>query len=423
VTRFLADLAERYGTPLYVYDLEHLDAAHRSLTADLPTPHTLFYSLKANPLPALARRLARLGCHAEVSSRGELDVATEAGFGPDRVLYTGPAKRPADVEAAIATGCRAFSLESGHDARLVHTAAARADVTVRGLIRLNVDESLSGVGMAFGGTASAFGTDLSRVLAGLDAYRFADHLRVDGVHLYLAGNVHDENALTQTLVTAAEAAQSVVKAGLPLAVVDLGGGFGAPYARPGAHLRYPGLSRSLADALDRTLDGWRTGRPALWFESGRYLAGPAGTLVVRVADVKESLGRRFVVVDSGIHHLGGMAGLGRLPMFQVEPVTAGPAGPVRDTRVVGELCTPLDRWAIQAALPVSLRPGDLLTVPNVGAYGLTASLLGFLSHPAPLEVVVDGGAVVEAGRIELRRSPLRTEPDRIDAEDDDAHRH
>ncbi|PHX44526.1 hypothetical protein AO263_18585 [Pseudomonas sp. NZIPFR-PS5] len=107
-------------------------------------------------------------------------------------------------------------------------------------------------------------------------------------------------------------------------------------------------------------------------------------------------------MDSGINHLGGMSGLRRLPPLNPYLVTKQQEGPTTPFIVTGPLCTPLDSWSRNAPLP-ALRTGDALTVPNVGAYGLYASLIAFLGHPTPIEVVVDGGRVAHISQLELIR--------------------
>ncbi|WP_307961754.1 hypothetical protein [Salinispora arenicola] len=160
------------------------------------------------------------------------------------------------------------------------------------------------------------------------------------------------------------------------------------------------LAALLADAFP----GWPAQGPAVAFESGRYLVGTCGTLVTRVLEVKRSQGIPVVVLESGIHHLGGMSGLRRLPPIVPDLLTvdaaAGP--PIPGTTVTGPLCTPLDTWARATALP-PLVPGQLVSVPNVGAYGLYASLVAFLAHPMPIEVTIAGGQVTSVTRLELTR--------------------
>ena len=110
------ELADRFGTPLYVYDLERVSASYRDLRNSLPAGFTIFYSLKANPHPDLARALREIGgepsCRAEVCSAGELAAALEAGFAPGECLYTGPGKTEGELGTAIAQGVRTFSVES-----------------------------------------------------------------------------------------------------------------------------------------------------------------------------------------------------------------------------------------------------------------------------------------------------------------------
>jgi diaminopimelate decarboxylase len=183
-------------------------------------------------------------------------------------------------------------------------------------------------------------------------------------------------------------------------VLDLGGGFAAPYARRGT----PRPFADLRARLERLLDATDGERPALWFESGRFLVGRAGSLVCTVLDVKTMRGERSVIVDSGIHHLGGMSGLRRVPPLAPELIARSEAEAF-PARVVGELCTSLDCWAPRAQLPF-VQPGDLLLIPNVGAYGLSASLLGFLSHETPKEIVVSGDDVVSATRLSIGRNDV-----------------
>jgi len=129
----------------------------------------------------------------------------------------------------------------------------------------------------------------------------------------------------------------------------------------------------------------------------------AGSLLTTVVDVKGSKGRRFVVMDAGINHLGGMSGLRRLLPLAARPLTADENG--APATLVGPLCTPNDVLAHDVAIG-AVEAGDHLVVPNVGAYGLSASLVAFLSREPPVEVVVDGDREVSASRLRLERTPV-----------------
>jgi diaminopimelate decarboxylase len=408
----LLRIAGTVGTPAYVYDVADVRRAHADLRAALPDRARLYYSLKANPHPAVAGTLAGLGCDTEVASAGEVGAALAAGFAPDAVLMTGPAKSTVDLDVALRCGVRRFSVDSPADLRRVGRYAEGYGVEVSCLIRVNADRAVPGMGLSMTGVASQFGADASWLLAQPGLFRSVGAARVDGLHLYMGTNIEDPDVLYGQFATSVRLAGALRRAlGEPLPEVDLGGGFGMPYARRGDRPSYSAVGASLEPLYDSELPGWRDGSVRLAFESGRYLAGGCGTLVSRVVDVKPSKGRTFVLLDTGINHLGGMSGLRRVPRIvpDLVPLDGGTVDGWLDNCVVaGPLCTPLDTWSQGVRLP-RLRPGDLVAVPNVGAYGLTASLLAFLGHPPPVEVVVDGGAPVAASRLQLTREPVPME--------------
>ncbi|MBO2450274.1 type III PLP-dependent enzyme [Actinomadura barringtoniae] len=409
-----ADEIAAAGTPAYAYDLAELDASHALLTSFLPQPSELYYSLKANPHPAIVRRLHALGCEAEVTSGGELASAFEAGVTPEEILYTGPGKRDEDIDHALAEGVRRFSVDSAEGMRQLDDIAGSRGVRVRALLRVNPERPIPGVGLAMTGAPSQFGADLRWIEAEPEHFRGHANVEVEGLHLYLATNLHDEDTLTDQFAVAIDAAVRVQRRlGIPLRTLDLGGGFGAPYAREGELPSFPTLAERLKQLIGEAFPDWQSGRPRIAFESGRFLTATCGRLITRVLDVKESQGRQIVVCESGINHLGGMAGLRRVPPIRPDVTTPQDDGEATDAMVSGPLCTPLDTWARQAEVPAGLRRGDLAVVRNVGAYGLSASLALFLGHPLPDEVVTDGPHVLERGRLEIHRThtPRTPTPD------------
>ncbi|PZG02545.1 type III PLP-dependent enzyme [Micromonospora deserti] len=407
----MSSLAELFGrpdappTPAYLYDLDELARSHAALRAALPRAAELFYSLKANPHPAVLAALATAGCQAEVCSPGELRAALAAGYAPAAMLYTGPGKRDVDVDEAVRAGVRLFSIDSPYGLDQLDRIAAEYGTEVRALVRINDDTPSPGQGLTMTGVASQFGADVWWVLDRPELFGPRRHVRPVGFHLYTGSNLTGEDALmAQFNQSVATVRRLAAATGVEPELLDLGGGFGAPFARAGARPEYPKLADRLVRLLDDAFPGWPESGPAVAFESGRHLVGTCGTLVTRVLDVKRSQGSTVVVLESGIHHLGGMSGLRRLPPIVPDVVAlAGPAGPARPgTIVAGPLCTPLDTWARSATL-VELTPGQLVAVPNVGAYGLYASLVAFLAHPMPVEVTVTGGRVTGMTRLELTR--------------------
>ncbi|MFF9105208.1 type III PLP-dependent enzyme [Streptomyces rubrogriseus] len=400
-------------TPAYHYDLASVRSAHARLRTWLPQPSELYYSLKANPHPVVVSALYGLGCRAEVSSPGELDAALEAGVPPRDIFYTGPGKRDEDLGKALAAGVRDFAVDSEHGVAQLGQAAARHGAHVTYLLRVNPGGGSRGAGLRMTGSPSAFGADAEDIAARPQRYMGGEHARIGGLHLYLATNIADEEALADSFSEAIGVARALREAlPGPLHTIDLGGGFAAPYARAGDLPAYPQLADRLTSELDANLPGWRQNAPTIAFESGRYLTATCGRLLTRVLDVKKSHGQRVVVLDAGINHLGGMAGLRRVPPLHPDVVrpddtpaadaATGHSAPEGPAMICGPLCTPLDTWARSHPLPAVV-PGDLLVVPNTGAYGLHASLALFLGHPAPLEVVTESGVVLRSDRLAFVR--------------------
>ncbi|MFF5563244.1 type III PLP-dependent enzyme [Streptomyces sp. NPDC012623] len=410
--QFLAELAARYGTPLYAYDLAAVRRAATALREDLPAGARTYYSLKANPHPRVVEALRAEGCEAEVSSVGELRAARAAGHTPDRLLYTGPGKSTTALRAALAAGVRTFSVESVTDRARLDTLAGDAGVVCSCLVRLNGPAGSVGGSLRMTGGASPFGVDVADTEAVRSLLTPRDHTRPVGLHTYFATNVADEDGLLAEFDQAVRTSAAVCRdTGFVPSLLNLGGGFAAPQGVPGEPGRHPRLAAAVGGALADHFPGAQTRGTRLAFESGRYLVAAAGTLVTEVLDVKEARGRTFAVLDAGVHTLGGLSGLGRLRAPDARPYGLGRSPDGARTAepspvsLVGPLCTPLDVLNRSADVG-DARAGDLFAVPNVGAYGLTASLVGFLSHPLPVEVVHDAGTVTSVRRLGLGETSL-----------------
>ncbi|PYC66958.1 decarboxylase [Micromonospora arborensis] len=396
-----AHLAERYGTPLYVYDLDRVEAAREALKAALPEAVDLFYAVKANPHAEVAAAVRGADrTRAEISSTGELAVAIEAGFAAADCLYTGPGKTTGELDVAIGRGVRTFSAESPGDLRRIGRVADRHGVVVDCLLRVNsaaAKATTSSIRMT--GAPSQFGLDSETLPDVLPELTRVPGTRLAGAHFFPLSSAADEESLIAEFQhTIGLAARLHEDLGLPLRLLDIGGGFSVPYATPGPRARYDKLRSELESALDTSFPRWRDGEPRIACESGRYLVGDGGTLLCGVVNVKESRQRRFVVLDAGINTFGGLSGLGRLLPAKISTA----AEPVQVASLVGPLCTPGDVLARDVPLP-DLAPGDVLEIPNAGAYGPSASLLAFLGRPAPAEVVVRGDEVLSVSRLDYRR--------------------
>ncbi len=395
-------LAAAHGTPCYVYDADRIAAQAETLRSFLPTAASprLLYSFKANPLPSVAGELRRHGCEADLTSPGEIGAAVAAGFDLSRALYGGPGKGEEEYRTAIRAGIGQFSVESAVDLERLAAASRSEGTSVKALLRVN-PHSPPKAKLAMSGVASQFGFEEDELRRdGREILRLAGGtLSVVGLHLYWGTQIAEPEALLASFEKTVEIAEELADGlGFPLDILNLGGGFAWPYAHEGNGPDLSPLREGLAALHARS---GLAQRAQWWFESGRYLAGSSGTLLTRVMEVKRSKDERlFLILDTGIHHLGGMAGLGRIPRFSID-LLVPPARRGNETilvDVVGPLCTPLDCLGKKIEIP-RVDPGDLLAIPNVGAYGATASVGAFLSRPAAVEILHRDGEAIAVHRL------------------------
>lgn len=397
-------LAAHHGTPLYVYDAALARGRLNALRAALDGFAEVYYSIKANP--ALAPLLAAEGIGLEVASGAEFLLARAAGAPAARILFAGPGKGAAELELAIAGGIGEIHLESFDEIALVADIGRRLGRQVPVSIRVNPAPAAQGGAMRMGGKPTAFGFDeemLAEVAAAVEA---EPGLALGGLHLFAGTQILDAAVLVAQWRHGLDLADRLAGLlGRPLTSIDLGGGLGIPYHAGDGTLDLEIVRAGAADLAARVAASPALRDARVLVEPGRFLAGPAGVYLAAVRTVKTSRGQRFVVTDGGMHHqLAASGNLGQVIKRDFPLVAATRLGgaPIGDTQVVGPLCTPLDTIGRQTALP-EVAPGDLVAVLQSGAYGLSSSPVGFLSHPMPAEVLVDDGHVTvlrPAGRFE-----------------------
>ncbi len=410
----LRQLAWRFDTPLFVYDLDELERRATVLRSALPPTVDIAYAVKANPALAVLATLAGLGLGTDVASRGELAAALRAGIAPGRIVVTGPGKRDDELRRAVVAGVRAITVESpGELERLERIAGEVAlDRPVPVLLRasaaaLGAERSpVNGVAgadavVSIDDGAGKFGMDGRDLLVCGRRALASDRLELLGLHAFVHSNVLDADALADHAeATTRLAAGLARRLGTALRLIDVGGGLGIPYADGDPTLDLDHLGRRLA-RLVATWSGEPILREArLLLEPGRHLVGPVGVYLARAIDVKAVDGRHTIVLDGGIHHLLRPALVGREHRIRLIPRRPRRLGRARPTTVAGPLCTGLDILGRDVALAPA-EPGDLVEVRDVGAYGFTESMPLFLSHPMPAEVAVRGGRATEVrGRVE-----------------------
>ena len=396
------DLATRFGTPVYLYDLGVIERQVAALRAALPSRFELAYAVKANPSLAVVAHLGGLGLGADVASGGELEMVRRAGIAPDRIVMTGPGKRDDELAAAVGAGIRVITVESSRELRRLETIAESAGRRVPILLRAAVGgEAAAGrVRLVGDDGAGKFGMDPDELLGAARLAVASPYLEPLGIHAFGISNVLDPAVLAGHIEATVGRAVSVARnAGFRLRLVDAGGGLGIPYESHEESLDLVGLATRLRAAAARWDDDPALSDATILLEPGRFLVGSSGAYLCRVVDRKNLGGETVVVLDGGIHHLIRPALTGSEHRIRSFGRTTGSERQWPVT-IAGPLCSGLDVFSRHAVLAVP-DVGDLVAVLDTGAYGYTESMPLFLSHPSPAEVVIrDGRAACVRPRIE-----------------------
>lgn len=391
------DIVAGTGTPCFLYDAGAMRRAYRDLETALGGFADIYYSVKANPLPAIISLFRQEGAGAEIASVGEYRAAIKAGVAPDNIIFAGPGKGMAELREVIEGGIGEIHIESAEEIARIEAIGK----PVKASIRINPVPDAQAGAMRMGGKATAFGFDEEELDTVLSLFKNTRHIDLVGVHIYGGTQILDADMLvSQWRHGISLAARMAEMLGKPLETIDLGGGLGIPYFAGETPLDLEKVRAAIPDLRALLKSHSLIAGAHVIVEPGRFLAGPGGIYVAEVNSVKTSRGTTFVVMDGGMHHhLAASGNLGQI-VKRNYPIVA-PAMMLAEheetATIVGPLCTPLDTLARNAALP-RLKAGDLLAILQSGAYGASASPAGFLSHAAAKEVLVSDGAIEVIGR-------------------------
>ena len=377
---------------MYVYSAAVIAERYAAFTAAFGDyPHRVHYALKANSTLAVVRLVRALGGGVDANSGGEIDVALRAGCEPRDIVFTGVGKTRAELERAVGIGVHVINAESlGEIERIDELARAQGR---RAAVALRVNPDVAAGAhphIATGGRTHKFGVPLA---AAADTCRRALALpgvQLCGLHVHVGSQLGSCEPIREALRPLAELAVDLAREGCRLQHLDVGGGLGISYDGSDA----PGVAeyaRTVIDAVRPT--GLR-----VIAEPGRWIVGPAGTLVASVVDVKDrDGGGRFVVLDAGMSELLRPALYGAF--HRLEPLEPGPGAPVA-CDVVGPICETSDVLGAERLMPVPA-VGDLIAIHDTGAYG-SVMASNYNRHPLPAEVLIDS----EGWRVIRRRQTV-----------------
>jgi len=401
--RTLAHVASARGTPCYVYFADEARERARRLARALAGRFEVSFAVKANPNRALLAALRGSVDGLDVSSVAEIERAVAAGHEAGALTFSGPAKRAQDLERALALSLEEIVCESEREVEAWDRIARARGRRLPFLVRVNPRTVPRGFAMVLAGRASQFGIDeedLDPVLGRLAGRRGLDFA---GFHVLAGTSSLDEEAIARCLGDSAALFGRLARAhDLRPRKLIFGSGFGIPYHPGERALDVDALCPRIVAAVDGAIrDEPRLSQARLVLELGRWLVGPCGYFLTTVIHEKRSRGVEIRVCDAGLNaHLPacGLFGQAIRRPWRLAKANARGDEPVRRYRLVGPLCTAVDTIALEVELH-ELGMGDVIAIGASGAYGLTASPIGFGSHPAPREYLVTGtgGAGEAAG--------------------------
>lgn len=391
-TVLLATVAERFGTPTYVYSRAAILENYRRLADGLArVPNLICYSVKANSNLTILRLLGQAGAGFDIVSAGELARVLRAGADPSRVVFSGVGKTAGEIDAGLAAGILMFNVESAGELEVLEARAKALGKTAALSIRVNPDVvAETHPYISTGQIVHKFGVPKEEAVELYRRVASSAWLRALGVTCHIGSQILEVEPFHKALDEILEVARTVRNVAPGAEYLDIGGGFGIPYddEQPLAHDRlYEGLEARLRGTPYR-----------LVVEPGRSIVGNAGILLTRVIYVKRNPQKSFIVVDAGMNDLMRPTLYGSY--HQIVPVVRRGAETFT-ADVVGPLCETGDFLAQDRSMP-NVQPGDLLAIMTAGAYGYVLAS-NYNTRPRPAEILIDGD------RAELIRSRERLE--------------
>ena len=381
----LADIAQKAGTPCYVYSRASLEAQFRAFDDALKgRDHLVCYAVKANSNLAVLNLLARLGSGFDIVSGGELERVLAAGGDPAKVVFSGVGKTRDEMRRALAAGIYCFNVESESELEFLNDVAAELGKQAPVALRVNPDvDPATHPYIATGLKESKFGIDIARAAAAYVQAQSLSNLRVTGVTCHIGSQLTDLAPVVEALDRIIGLANVLLDKGFALQHLDLGGGLGIRYNQeqppsPGDYIR------AILDRL--AAKGGRCQKLRLVFEPGRAIVGNTGLLLTRVLFLKHGSEKNFAVVDAAMNDLL------RPALYEawhdITPVSVDAPRTLRTYDVVGPVCESGDFLGLGREL--GIEAGDLLAVVSAGAYGAVMSS-NYNTRPRAPEVMVDGG--------------------------------
>lgn len=384
----LSAIAQRFGTPTYVYSRAHIEAQYRAYADALQgMPHLVCFAVKANSNIGVLNVLARLGAGFDIVSRGELERVLAAGGEASKIVFSGVGKSRDDMRRALEVGVHCFNVESTDELERLQVVAAELNTTAAISLRVNPDvDAGTHPYISTGLKENKFGIAISDAPAVYARAAALPNLQVVGVDCHIGSQLTTLPPFLDALDRLLALIDQLAAAGIRIKHLDLGGGLGVQYRD-----EQPPLAGDYIAAVRQRIAGRDL---ALVFEPGRSIVANAGVLLTQVEYLKHTEHKDFAIVDAAMNDLI------RPALYQawMDVIAVQPRdSAARHYDIVGPICETGDFLAKDREL--ALAEGDLLAVCSAGAYGFVMSS-NYNTRGRAAEVMVDGEQAFEVRRRE-----------------------
>ncbi|MBE0484011.1 MAG: diaminopimelate decarboxylase [Bacterioplanes sp.] len=378
----LNQVAEQFGTPLYVYSRaaleQHFNAYEQALG---DWPHLVCYAVKANSNLAVLNVLAQQGAGFDIVSEGELERVLAAGGNPNKIVFSGVGKQASEMERALNVGVYCFNVESEAELERLSDVASRLGKVANVSLRVNPDvDAQTHPYISTGLKDNKFGIDINQAPRIYAKAKQLPGLNITGVDCHIGSQLTDISPFLDALDRVLALVDELAANGITVEHLDLGGGLGVCYRD-----EQPATPQQYIAAIKEKLGNRRF---KLIFEPGRSIAANAGVFLTRVEYLKLNDHKNFAIID------GAMNDLIRPSLYgawqDIKPVVEGSTQPVREYDLVGPVCETGDFLGKDRAL--AIESGDLLAVMSAGAYGFVMAS-NYNSRGRPAEIMIDNDAV------------------------------
>lgn len=394
----IKDIREEYDTSFYIYDEEVISRQVDKLLGNF-SDFEFLYSIKTNPFEPVVDYLVFRGFGADAASAEEVMIARRAGLSYEKILYSSPGKTRRDIEKTIDKAI--IIADSYNELALIDKIAQERDIHIRVGLRINMDFSMDG-GQ---GTSSQFGVDESSLKKHKDLFNSLENTQISGIHVHLRSQVLDYRKLYNYYEKIFELAVFCVKdLAWEMDFINFGGGLGIVYSQENQEdLDLEKLAEKSRGLIQKFKDDVST---RLIIETGRFVICEAGTYVSPIVDIKESMGRKYIIVEKALNgflrpaikelliNYGSKESLktGSEPIYTTKDafdfiIPEADYSRMEEVTIVGRLCTATDSFAKNIQLPKA-KIGDTLLVTKAGSYAYSLSPHLFASYDPPLQFYI-----------------------------------